>query len=226
VLVTTVRALKHHGGDPEGGSEAIESGAANMQRHLQNIRGFGLKAVVAVNRFPTDTDEELELVRRLALEGGAHAAELNEAFERGGEGAAALAEAVVDAANSPQSFDYAYPDDAPIEEKIEAVARKVYGADGIYLLQTAKDAIARFTQQGLDRLPICMAKTHLSLSHDPDLLNAPTGFTVTVRDVRAYTGAGWLVPLCGTMQTMPGLGASPAAFDVDIDEEGRTVGLF
>jgi formyltetrahydrofolate synthetase len=226
VLVTTVRALKHHGGDPDGGFEAIEAGAANMHRHLQNVNGFGLKAVVAVNRFPTDTDEELELVRRLALEGGAHAAELNEAFERGGEGAAALAEAVVDAANSPQSFEYAYPDDAPIEEKIEAVARKVYGADGIYLLQTAKDAIARFTQQGLGRLPICMAKTHLSLSHDPDLLNAPTGFTVTVRDVRAYTGAGWLVPLCGTMQTMPGLGARPAAFDVDIDEEGRTVGLF
>jgi formyltetrahydrofolate synthetase len=226
VLVTTVRALKHHGGDPDGGSEAIETGAANMHRHLQNINGFGLKAVVAVNRFPTDTDGELELVRRLALEGGAHAAELNEAFERGGEGAAALAEAVVDAANSPQSFDYAYRDDAPIEEKIEAVARKVYGADGIYLLQTAKDAIARFAQQGLGKLPICMAKTHLSLSHEPDLLNAPTGFTVTVRDVRAYTGAGWLVPLCGTMQTMPGLGASPAAFDVDIDEEGRTVGLF
>jgi formate--tetrahydrofolate ligase len=226
LLVTTVRALKHHGGDPDGGFEAIEAGAANMHRHLQNINGFGLKAVVAVNRFPTDTDEELELVRRLALEGGAHAAELNEAFERGGEGAAALAEAVVDAANSPQSFEYAYTDGAPIEEKIEAVARKVYGADGIYLLQTAKDAIARFTAQGLDKLPICMAKTHLSLSHDPDLLNAPTGFTVTVRDVRAYTGAGWLVPLCGTMQTMPGLGARPAAVDVDIDEEGRTVGLF
>jgi formyltetrahydrofolate synthetase len=226
VLVTTVRALKHHGGDPDGGSEAIETGAANMHRHLQNINGFGLKAVVAVNRFPTDTDGELQLVRRLALEGGAHAAELNEAFERGGEGAAALAEAVVDAANSPQSFDYAYPDDAPIEEKIEAVARKVYGADGIYLLQTAKDAIARFAQHGLGNLPICLAKTHLSLSHDPELLNAPTGFTVTVRDVRAYTGAGWLVPLCGTMQTMPGLSATPAAFNVDIDEEGRTVGLF
>ena len=226
VLVTTVRALKHHGGDPDGGLEAIEAGAANMHRHLQNVNGFGLKAVVAVNRFPTDTDEELELVRRLALEGGAHAAELNEAFERGGEGAAALAEAVVDAANSPQSFEYAYPDDAPIEEKIEVVARKVYGADGIYLLQTAKDAIARFAQQGLGKLPICMAKTHLSLSHDPDLLNAPTGFTVTVRDVRAYTGAGWLVPLCGTMQTMPGLSAKPAAFDVDIDQDGRTIGLF
>jgi formate--tetrahydrofolate ligase len=226
VLVTTVRALKHHGGDPDGGPAAIETGAANMQRHLQNIKGFGLKAVVAVNRFPTDTAEELELVRRLALEGGAHAAELNEAFERGGEGAAALAEAVVEAAESQSSFDYAYPIDAPIEEKIDAVARKVYGADGIYLLPAAEEAIARFTGQGLDKLPICMAKTHLSLSHDPDLLNAPTGFTVAVRDVRAYTGAGWLVPLCGTMQTMPGLSAKPAAFDVDIDAEGRTIGLF
>ena len=117
-------------------------------------------------------------------------------------------------------------DDAPIEEKIEAVARKVYGADGIYLLQTAKEAIARFTQQGLDKLPICMAKTHLSLSHDPELLNAPTGFTVPVRAVRAYTGAGWLVALCGDMQTMPGLSATPAAFNVDIDDDGRTVGLF
>ncbi len=226
VLVTTIRALKHHGGEPDGGLETIERGAANMQRHLQNVRGFGLNAVVAVNRFPTDTEQELEAVRRLALDYGAHAAELNEAFERGGQGAAALAEAVVDAAESPSSFAYAYPIDAPIEDKIDAVARKVYGADGVFLLPTAKDAIARFTAQGLDRLPICMAKTHLSLSHDPELLNAPTGFTVAVRDVRAYTGAGWLVPLCGTMQTMPGLGAKPAAFDVDIDEEGRTVGLF
>ena len=130
------------------------------------------------------------------------------------------------AAESPSSFDYAYPIDAPIEQKIEAVAKKVYGADGIFLLQTARDAIDRFQAQGLGRLPICMAKTHLSLSHDPELLNAPTGFTVTVRDVRAYTGAGWLVPLCGTMQTMPGLSAKPAAFDVDIDASGRTVGLF
>ncbi len=226
VLVATVRALKHHGGDPNGGVEAIEAGAQNMQRHLANIAGFGLKAVVAVNRFPGDTDDELALVRRLALEYGAHAAELNEAFEHGGDGARQLAEAVVDAAETPSRFEHTYPIDAPIAEKIEAVARNVYGADGVYLLQTAKDAIARFTEQGLGSLPICMAKTHLSLSHDPDLLNAPTDFTVTVRDVRAYTGAGWLVPLCGTMQTMPGLSASPAAFNVDIDDQGRTVGLF
>ena len=226
VLVATVRALKHHGGDPKGGLETIEVGAENMRRHLANVAGFGLKAVVAVNRFPGDTEREIDAVRRLALEYGAHAAELNEAFEQGGAGAAALAEAAVDAAEQPNHFDYTYPIDAPIEQKIEAVAKQVYGADGIFLLQTAKDAIARFTNQGLGRLPVCMAKTHLSLSHDPELLNAPAGFTVTVRDVRAYTGAGWLVPLCGTMQTMPGLSATPAAFNVDIDAEGRTVGLF
>jgi formate--tetrahydrofolate ligase len=226
VLVATAKALKHHGGDPEGGLDAIERGAENLRRHLEIVGGFGLRAVVAVNRFPGDTDEEMELVRRLALEHGAHAAELNEAFELGGVGASALAEAVVDAADHPNAFEFTYPTDAPIEAKIEAIARRVYGAAGVVFLQTAKDKIKQYTAGGLDRLPICMAKTHLSLSHDPALTNAPTGFEVTVRDVRAYTGAGWLVALCGTMQTMPGLGASPAAFNVDIDEDGRTVGLF
>jgi formate--tetrahydrofolate ligase len=226
VLVATARALKHHGGDPDGGLDAIEAGAANMRRHLENVRGFGLNAIVAVNRFPTDTDEEIETVRRLALEYGAHAAEVNDGFERGGEGAAALAEAVVDATRDDPKFDFTYPIDAPIDEKIEAIAKRVYGADGTFFLKTASEKIARFTEQGLDRLPICMAKTHLSLSHDAALLNAPEGFTVTVRDIRAYTGAGWLVALCGDMQTMPGLGERPAAFTVDIDENGRTVGLF
>jgi formyltetrahydrofolate synthetase len=226
VLVATAKALKHHGGEPDGGLDAIERGAANLGRHLAIVRGFGLRAVVAVNRFPGDTDEEVELVRRLALEAGAHAAELNEAFELGGAGAAGLAEAVADAADHPNAFEHTYPIDAPIEEKIEAIATHVYGADGAVFLQTAKDKIKQYAATGLDRLPICMAKTHLSLSHDPELRNAPVGFDVTVRDVRAYTGAGWLVALCGTMQTMPGLGASPAAFDVDIDEDGRTVGLF
>ena len=226
VLVATAKALKHHGGEPEGGLDAIERGAENLRRHLEIVREFGLRAVVAVNRFPGDTDDEVELVRRLALEHGAHAAELNEAFERGGEGAAALAEAVVDAADHPNAFEYTYPIDAPIDAKIEAIAKRVYGAGSVVFLQTAKDKIKQYTANGLDRLPICMAKTHLSLSHDPALANAPTGFEVTVRDVRAYTGAGWLVALCGTMQTMPGLGAAPAAFNVDIDEDGRTVGLF
>ncbi|HJS70967.1 MAG TPA: formate--tetrahydrofolate ligase, partial [Gaiellaceae bacterium] len=226
VLVATAKALKHHGGDPDGGLDAIERGSANLERHLRNVAGFGLEAVVAVNRFPGDTAEEVALVQRLALEYGAHAAEPNEAFERGGAGAAGLAEAVADAAEQPSSFRYTYGLEEPIDTKIEAIVRQVYGADGAVFLQTAKDKIARYALDGLDRLPICMAKTHLSLSHDPSLLNAPTGFTVTVRDIRQYTGAGWLVPLLGDMQTMPGYGASPAAFDVDIDENGRTVGLF
>jgi formyltetrahydrofolate synthetase len=226
VLVATARALKHHGGDPDGGVEAIERGAANLQRHLGIVAEFGLKAVVAVNRFPGDTDEEVETLRRLALEHGAHAAELNEAFERGGEGAAALAEAVVDAAEQPSSFDFIYPLDGPIDAKVEAICTRVYGADGVVFLPAAQEKIRTFTEKGLDNLPVCMAKTHLSLSHDPTLLNAPTGFTVTVRDIRAYTGSGWLVPLLGDMQTMPGLGVKPAAFDVDIDESGKTVGLF
>jgi formate--tetrahydrofolate ligase len=225
-VVATVRALKHHGGDPDGGIEAIERGAENLRRHVGIVRAFGLNAVVAVNRFPTDTDEELEVVRKLALEFGAHAAELNDAFERGGEGAAELAEAIVDAAEQPNEFDFLYPLDAPIAEKIEAVCKRVYGAEGVAFLPPAEEKLRTFTEQGYDRLPVCMAKTHLSLSHDPTLLNAPTGFTITVRDIRAYTGAGWLVPLLGDMQTMPGLGVKPAAFDVDIDENGRTVGLF
>ncbi len=226
VLVATARALKHHGGDPDGGLDAIERGAANMRRHLEIVQEFGLKAVVAVNRFPTDTKQEIELVRRLALEFGAHAAAVNDAFERGGAGASELAEAVVDATREAPSFDYTYPLDASIEGKIEAIATRVYGADGVFFLKTAAAKAAAYTAAGLDRLPICMAKTHLSLSHDATLLNAPENFTVTVRDLRAYTGAGWIVALCGDMQTMPGLAERPAASTVDIDADGRTVGLF
>jgi formate--tetrahydrofolate ligase len=226
VLVATVRALKHHAGDPEGGLDAIEVGAANMARHIGIVKEFGLQAVVGVNRFPTDTDEELELVKKLALEHGAYAAEVNEAFGQGGEGATALAEAAIDAAEQPSSFEYAYPLDAPIEEKIHAIATAVYGADGIELLPAAKQRAAAFEQSGLGALPICMAKTHLSLSHDPKLRNAPIGFTVPIRDLRPYTGAGWIVALCGDMMTMPGLGKAPAAFEIDVDEEGETVGLF
>jgi len=226
VLVATVKALKHHAGDPDGGLDAIETGAANLARHIGIVREFGVNPVVAINRFPGDTTEEIELVRKLALEQGAYAAEVNNGFEEGGAGAAALAEAVVAAADEPSKFDFLYPLDAPIEQKIEAIAKRVYGADGIFLLKTARDKIAQFAGTGIDKLPICMAKTHLSLSHDASLANAPTGFTVTVRDLRAYTGAGWIVALCGDMQTMPGYGANPAAVNVDIDSEGRTVGLF
>ena len=226
VLVATVRALKHHGGSIDGGMAEIERGAANMARHIGIVRHFGLQAVVGVNKFPTDTAKELELVKRLALEYGAYAAEVNTAFEDGGKGATALAEAVVAAADEPSDFRFAYPSDAPIAEKIRAIATNVYGADDVFLLKTAKEKAAAFEAAGLGHLPICMAKTHLSLSHDATLLNAPTGFTVTVRDLRPYTGAGWIVALCGDMQTMPGLGKAPAAHAIDIDADGNTVGLF
>jgi formate--tetrahydrofolate ligase len=226
VLVATARALKHHGGDPDGGVEAIERGAPNLARHIGIVKEFGLNAVVAVNRFPGDTDDEVAAVARLALELGAYSAAVNWSFEGGGDGAVELAEAVVAAAEASSSFEPVYPLDAPIADKIDAIAKRVYGADGAFLLPAAEADAARFTDQGLDRVPICMAKTHLSLSHDPNLIGAPTGFTVPVRGLRAYTGAGWLVALCGDMQTMPGLSASPAAFNVDLDENGRTVGLF
>ncbi|HTZ04503.1 MAG TPA: formate--tetrahydrofolate ligase [Gaiellaceae bacterium] len=226
ILVATAKALKHHGGDPDGGAETVEKGAANLVRHIGIIKEFGLTPVVAVNRFPTDSDDEIELIRKIALEAGAFAAEPNDAVVEGGKGAASLAEAVVAATEQPSSFGPVYPLDDPIESKIEAIAKRVYGADGISLLPAAREKIKQFNAVGFDRLPICMAKTHLSLSHDPALTNAPTGFTVTVRDIRAYTGAGWLVALCGDMQTMPGLGKAPAAVNVDIDGEGRTVGLF
>ena len=233
VLVATVRALKHHGGieddprvDQVKATHALEAGFANLRRHLGIVKTFGLPCVVAVNRRPGDTDDEVDMVRRLALEAGAHGAEVNEGFERGGEGAAALAEAVADAAEQPSSFKFAYNDEDSIEDKIRKVAQKVYGAKDIVLYLDAQRKIRQFTEDGLGNLPICMAKTHLSLSADPTLLNAPEDFALPVRDIRAYTGAGWLVPLCGDIQQMPGLGKAPAAFNVDIDAEGRTVGLF
>src|SRR3954454_8759172 len=226
VLVVTVKALKHHGGNPEGGEEAIAAGSANMIRHLAPIREFGLDAVVAVNRFPNDADEEIEQIREIALANGAFAAEANEAVVKGGEGAAALAEAVVRATEQASNFAPVYPLDDSIERKIEAIVTRVYGGDGILLQPAARKKIAEFERVGFADLPICMAKTHLSLSHDPPLANAPPGFTVPVRDIRAYTGAGWLVALCGDMQTMPGYGRTPAAHAVDIDEDGTTVGLF
>jgi formyltetrahydrofolate synthetase len=233
VLVTTVRAIKHHGGledDPRTerarGRAAIETGMANVRRHLGIIRQFGLPAVVAVNRRPGDTNEEVELVKRLALEAGAFRAEANEGFAKGGAGAADLASAVADACDEPNQFRQLYADDEPIQDKIEAVAKRVYGATDVYYYAEAEKKLSQFTADGLGHFPVCMAKTHLSLSSDPSMLNAPEHFTLPVRDIRAYTGAGWLVPLCGDITQMPGLGRSPAALNVDIDAEGRTVGLF
>src|SRR5438128_1519786 len=163
-----------------------ESGAANLARHLGIVREFGVNPVVAINRFPGDTAEEIEKVRTLSIEFGAYAAEVNDAFEQGGAGAAALAEAVVAAADEPSNFDFVYTDDAAIERKIEAIAKRVYGADGIFLSKTAREKIEQYNEIGLDRLPICMAKTHLSLSHDGRLTNAPTGFTVSLGALPAY----------------------------------------
>jgi formyltetrahydrofolate synthetase len=233
VLVTTVRAIKHHAGleddpraDRSAALQAIETGFANVRHHLQTIRTFGVPAVVAVNRRPGDTNEECELVKRLALEAGAFAAEVNDGFSKGGAGAADLAEAVVQACDQPNTFHQIYQDDEPIQDKIEAIAKNVYGAKDVYFYPEAEQKITQFTREGLGHLPICMAKTHLSLSADPTLLNAPENFTLPVRDIRAYTGAGWLVPLCGDIVQMPGLGKTPAALNIDIDEDGRTVGLF
>jgi formate--tetrahydrofolate ligase len=233
VLVCTVRAIKHHGGieaehrvDSAVARASIEGGMANVRRHLGIVKEFGLPCVVAVNRRPDDTDAEVELVRKLAMEAGAFAAEVNEGFTRGGEGAAALASAVVEACEQPTSFGPLYRDDDSIVDKICAIATRVYGAKDVYIYEDAEKKIRQFEADRLDRLPICMAKTHLSLSADASLLNAPEGFRLPVRDIRAYTGAGWLVPLCGDITQMPGLGKSPAAVNVDIDETGRTVGLF
>jgi formyltetrahydrofolate synthetase len=199
---------------------------ANVRRHLQIIAEFGMPAVVAVNRRPGDGDDEVALVRRLAVEAGAFAAEVNDGFAAGGPGAADLASAVVDACEQPNEFRLLYEDAAPIRDKIEAVAKRVYGASGVFYYPEAEKRIETFTRDGLEQLPVCMAKTHLSLSADPTLLNAPEDFTLQVRDIRAYTGAGWLVPLCGDITQMPGLGKTPAALNVDITDDGRTVGLF
>ncbi len=233
VLVSTVRALKHHGGleDAEGASakqglEAVERGLANLERHLGIIKEFGVPAVVAVNRRPEDSDDEVELVKRLAKEAGAFGAAVSDGFARGGEGSAELAEAVVAACEAPNDFGFLYEDGDSIKTKIETIAERVYGADEVVYYLEAEKKIEQFTEQGLAELPLCMAKTPLSLSADPELLGAPQGFQLPIRDMRAYTGAGWLVPLCGAIQQMPGLGKQPAAFNVDIDAEGRTVGLF
>ena len=225
VLVATAKALKHHGGDPEGGLDAIERGSANLERHLENIEGFGLKAVVAVNRFPGDGPKSSSsfagsrsntvLTRRSRTRRSSVAAKARRACgsRRRCRRAAELLPLHLRAGRADRREDRG------------ARAPGLPGGWG-RLPADGEGQARRYTRDRLDRLPICMAKTHLSISHDPELRNAPTGFEVTVRDIRAYTGAGWLVALCGTMQSMPGLGAAPAAFNVDIDEDGRTVGLF
>ncbi len=239
VIVATVRALKMHGGvgnirpgkplPKELTTEnlpALEKGCANLAKHIENAKLFGVPVVVAVNRFTEDTPAEIELIRKLAVEAGAEGAYLSDVWAKGGEGGRELAEAVAAACEKPSNFQFLYPDDASIKDKIETIATKVYGAEGVDYSKQAEAKIELFTKWGLDKLAICMAKTHLSLSHDGTLKGRPTGFRVPVRDIRPSAGAGFLFPLLGTFSTMPGLPSRPAAVDVDIDSEGRIVGLF
>jgi formate--tetrahydrofolate ligase len=236
VVVATVKALKVHseeyGADPTREEldvenvDAVAKGCCNMEKHIQNMKSFGVPVVAVVNTFPADTEAEQKVILEKAKEAGADFAVVHRVHPDGGAGGAELAEAVVQACEMPKDFEFTYPDDAPIKEKIEAIATKIYGADGVDFLPAAEKKVELYTKLGLDNLPMCMAKTHLSLSHDPVKKGVPTGWRLPIRDIRASTGAGFLFPLCGEMRTMPGLGRHPAGFDVDIDEKGQVVGLF
>ncbi len=240
VLVATIRALKMHGGGfdfPPGKTppkevlerenvEAVKNGCANMEKHIENLKKFGVPVVVAINRFAADTEAEIEAVQAAAVNAGAEAAVPGNYHAEGGAGALEIAKAVRDACEKPSEFSFLYPDEMPIADKIRTIATEIYGADDVEFSETAQKKIEQFTALGYDKLPICMAKTHLSISHDPKLKGRPTGFTLPVRDIRPSIGAGYLYPLCGKMRTMPGLPSVPAAERVDIDENGDTVGLF
>jgi methylenetetrahydrofolate dehydrogenase (NADP+)/methenyltetrahydrofolate cyclohydrolase/formyltetrahydrofolate synthetase/formate--tetrahydrofolate ligase len=240
VMVATIRALKMHGGgprvvaglplDPAYKNEnlpLLEKGLANLRKHIENARQFGIPVVVAINRFTSDTPREIALVREVALDAGAETAVESSVWAMGGEGGAELAEAVVDACEKPSDFRFLYPLDAPIKEKIETIATRIYGAEGVDYEPAAESKIALYTKLGYDNLPICMAKTHLSLSHEPAWKGVPTGWRLPIRDIRASVGAGFLYPLCGEMRTMPGLPSKPAFMNVDVDlETGKVVGLF
>ncbi len=239
VLVATVRALKTHGGGPrvvagrpldvaytEENLALLRAGLANLQAHVVNARRFGIPVVVAVNQFPTDTAREMQLIREAAMAAGAHAAVTTNHWALGGEGALELAAAVEDACEAPADFKFLYPLNRSIKEKIETIACDIYGAGEVEYSPLATRQIADFEQAGFGYLPINMAKTHLSISHDPSLKGAPTGYTLAVREVRASVGAGFIYPLLGEMRTMPGLGTKPAYMSVDVDDKGNVVGLF
>ena len=239
VLVATIRALKMHGGGPkvtpgkplgveytEENLPLLEAGMCNLTRHIEIASQFGVPVVVAVNRFPTDTDAEVELVRDRVNEAGGEGAFVADHWAHGGQGATELAEAVVAACEKPSDFQLLYPDDMSIKDKILTIATKVYNAKDVTYSELAERQIASYERAGLSNLPICMAKTHLSISHDPALKGAPGGFTVPVAEVRASAGAGFLYPLLGTMRTMPGLPSKPAFMSIDIDDKGEVVGMF
>jgi methylenetetrahydrofolate dehydrogenase (NADP+)/methenyltetrahydrofolate cyclohydrolase/formyltetrahydrofolate synthetase len=239
VIVATIRALKMHGGGPkvvagrdldkaytEENLELLEKGGANLAKNIEIAKLFGIPVVVAINRFKYDTDAEIKLVKRIAEEAGAYAAVPSNHWTEAGAGAVELAEAVVDACEQPSDFDFLYPLDLSIKEKIETIASKVYGADGVDYTPLASQQIASYEKAGFGNLPMCMAKTHLSLSHDPALKGVPKGFVLPIREVRASVGAGFIYPLCGEMRTMPGLPSRPVFMNVDLDDEGKVVGLF
>jgi methylenetetrahydrofolate dehydrogenase (NADP+) / methenyltetrahydrofolate cyclohydrolase / formyltetrahydrofolate synthetase len=240
VIVATVRALKMHGGGPkvvagkplaseytDENLDLLEKGLPNLAAHIRNVQRFGVPAVVAINRFTTDTDAEVEVVRKAALEAGAEDAVSCTNWTDGGVGAVALARAVMAVCEKPSAFRFLYPLEWDIKRKIETIATEIYGADGVDFTPEAEAKVTLYTRLGFDRLPICMAKTHLSLSHDPALKGVPKGYRIPVRDIRASVGAGFLYPLCGDMRTMPGLPTRPVYFDVDLDAEtGRVTGLF
>ena len=224
VLVATAQAMKRHGGDPDGGLPALERGADNLRAHLRIVKELGFDAVVAVNKFPGDTQLEVEALSALALEHGAFGTAINDAYAHGGEGASALAELVVEAANRDAQASFPYELGDSVETKLNALARKIYGGAGAELSEQARATLERLPAE-LHQLPVCVAKTHLSLSHDAELVGAPTDFVLPVRELRAYTGAGWLVAVCGATQTMPGLPANSAAERMDLDDQGQIVGL-
>lgn len=238
VLVVTVRALKAHSGrykivagkplPPDmlaDSPEDVLAGADNLRKHIEIVRTFGVSPIVALNVFPDDHDDEIEAVRRVAEQEGAHFAASTHVVD-GGNGAMELARAVVDACDQPTDFRYTYDLADSLETKIEKIATEVYGADGIDISPQAAKDLAHFEKLGYGRLPVVMAKTHLSLSHDPQLKGRPTGWRLPVREVRAAVGAGYVYAICGNMRTMPGLGAHPAAERIDIDDNGQVVGLF
>lgn len=238
VLVVTVRSLKSHSGIykivpgkplPEGmlqeSPSDVEAGAANLRKHIEIVRSFGVQPVVAINAFPSDFESEHEMIRKIAEEAGARVA-IHRGVAEGGAGVTELAEAVVAACDDTSELVYTYEDSDSLETKIEKVATKVYGADGIEVAPAAKKQLARFEELGYGHLPVVIAKTHLSISSDASLKGAPTGWTLPVREVRLAAGAGYVYAICGTMRTMPGLGKSPSAERIGFDEAGNMVGLF
>jgi formate--tetrahydrofolate ligase len=231
VLVTTVRATKSHGGKPfnllaQEDLEAIRKGADNLAAHIQIVRQYGLPCVVAINSFPTDTATEIALVKELAIKAGAETVVPHNGFGQGGAGAVDLAKAVVAACDKPNTFDFLTPNGTPIVKQIDAIATRLYGAAGIDLQMQAQKDLAKLEKLGMSTAPVCMAKTQMSLSHDPALRNRPTGFVLPVRALLPSAGAGFVVALCGDMQRMPGLGKTPAFQNIDIDANGQTIGLF